>query len=192
MLFVHFNFVFENMTGLIWVARQPSLMFFFLSFLLKGVFCVNGRLKQFLAIKCARVSVKTATSFPELVLIPFPPPPKHWVKPAVCLIEASRIYRYFCFLVDTINDTCGYNKWHFCSSWQSGFRLIYTAVHFLLCKHSKLEQRKHEQTSKFIYIQEKLEIVNKTDSCEPNYALKGLAQEQSICMSLYPKLFEYR
>ena len=80
----------------------------------------------------------------------------------------------------------------FYSTWQARFRLIYTAIHLLLSKHLKLEQRKHEQTSEFIHIQEKLEILNKTDSCEPNYALKGLAQEQSICMSLYSKLFEYR
>ena len=56
----------------------------------------------------------------------------------------------------------------FYSSWQAIFRLIYTAIHFLLSKHSKLEKRKHEQTSALIYIHEKLEIPNKTDSCRPN------------------------
>ena len=61
----------------------------------------------------------------------------------------------------------------FYSSWEAGFLLIYTAIYFLLSKHSKLEQRKHEQTSALIYIREKLEIPNKTDSCQPNYALKG-------------------
>ena len=78
----------------------------------------------------------------------------------------------------------------FYSTWQARFRLIYTAIHLLLSKHLKLEQRKHEQTSALIYIHEKLEILNKTDSCQPNYALEFLVQEQSIYMSPYPKLFK--
>ena len=59
----------------------------------------------------------------------------------------------------------------FYSSWQAAFRFIYTANHFLLSTSSNLEERKHRQTNALIYIHEKLQIVNKTDSCAPSYAL---------------------
>ena len=187
MLLVHSNVVFENMTGFLWVVRQPSLMFFFLQFLPKRVFWVNGRYIQnnFLQLNSASFSENndcfSTAGFNSRL-------PKHRVKvpAAVSFIEVSSIYCHIChFRVDTINDTFTLVLFKL----TSGFPFN---LHCYSCTYCCPNTQKHEQTSAWIYIHEKLEILSQTDSYEPNYASKFSVQEESVCMSLYPKLFKYR
>ena len=158
--------------------RWTSTLFnvFFFSFLMReanGRYIQNDFLKVNAAILYEQLLYQSWFKFLSRLFT------KHCVKPAVCFIEVRKIYCHFCLLAYKMT------LWLcFFSSWEAGFRLIYTTIYFLLSTHSKLEQRKHEQTSALIYIHEKLKNLNKIDSCEPNYALKCLVQEQSICLSL--------
>ena len=173
MLFVNFNFVFENTTALLCVGRQPSLMFFFSFSAFYWKYCFGQIGDKYQTISCtATLSERYNNYFSRAGLNSFPASSKCKALRKTLLLVSLKSGK---FIVISVSLSI---KWHF--HFYSLLLLFKLASRFpfnlqcysLFTVQTLKIRAKETWTNICVNLHsKKQEILNKTDSFEPNYAL---------------------